>query len=167
MISFINATETNLVNYEVQRSSDGINFTSIKSLLPTKNNGGSVVYSIIDDQPLNGRSYYRIKGLEETGKVTYSAVLPITLQSSTSLLSIYPNPVVPKTSSIQLTGISKGLYTITIYNQFGQLVQQKSYQQVTDGSSVIPLNIDGYSSGSYILMLNGNNHQLKTRFLIP
>lgn len=167
IISFTNATEADMVNYEVMRSSDGINFSSIKSLLPAKNDGRSVEYNFIDDQPLNGRSYYRIKGLEETGKATYSAILPITLKSSTSLLSIYPNPVVPGTSALQLTGISKGLYTITIYNQLGELVQQRTYQQVMDGSSVIPLNMEGHPSGSYILLLNGNNHQLKTRFLIP
>ena len=65
------ANETNIDFYDVERSRDGINFSSI--LQSAANN--SSIYSKIDLQPLSADNYYRVKAVEQNAVFLYSKVV--------------------------------------------------------------------------------------------
>ncbi|HNF30509.1 MAG TPA: hypothetical protein PLY81_09535, partial [Chitinophagaceae bacterium] len=49
-------------------------------------------YSITDEQPLNGTSYYRIEAVDKDGKRTYTKTEKVQSKIENEKLKIYPNP---------------------------------------------------------------------------
>jgi hypothetical protein len=69
-------------------------------------------YRFIDISPLVGDNIYRIKGVEQTGKVEYSKVINVKYEPSAYIVSVFPNPVhdqlyvrinAPKSTNLQIT----------------------------------------------------------------
>ncbi|HMJ48031.1 MAG TPA: T9SS type A sorting domain-containing protein, partial [Ferruginibacter sp.] len=114
------AHERNIQQYQVERSNDGIRFTSIASQLPVANNGGSPEYAQNDASPLYGYNYYRIKALN-TGTPMYSAIVKVDPLQSESYITIYPNPVSGGKMNIHFENLPAGDYKVELYNTIGQL----------------------------------------------
>lgn len=60
-INWKTTTETNTSYFEVQRSTDGINFAGIKTISAANNSSTLKDYLVIDNSPIQGKSYYRLK----------------------------------------------------------------------------------------------------------
>lgn len=70
-------SDTNAV-FNVQRSTDGVHFTTIKTVNSNKKTGTPVVYSTFDDEPANGVNYYRIQALRSVKDPIFSEIEEIT-----------------------------------------------------------------------------------------
>ena len=80
--------EVNMKQYDVQRSVDGKNFTTIG----TVNNLGKEVYTLIDQKPAQGINYYRLSMVESNGLTNYSHIVAININDGKALHAS-PNPV--------------------------------------------------------------------------
>jgi hypothetical protein len=86
-----NVQETNVATYEVERSTDGIQNTSIATLNSRGN--GTNSYSHTDAAPLNGIVYYRVKQTGKDGQTGYSAIVRLQNNGAgAGSLVVYPNP---------------------------------------------------------------------------
>lgn len=103
--------------YIVERSNDGVSFSQIGSLQP----GNTTTYSILDSRPFTGKNYYRLKVIENSGKVTYSNIVTVNLKAGIAV-SIYPNPVADKLT-IQQFGVVQN-QTATLFDAQGKILQQ-------------------------------------------
>jgi hypothetical protein len=76
------------VCFDIQKSEDGINFTSIKHVTASNATLSESHYILIDNTlPLNGVAYYRILEVQKNGAFTYSAMRTVGTPSfSTALL---------------------------------------------------------------------------------
>jgi len=153
-VSFANLTESNVVNYSIERSANGQQYSSIKELAPSKNNGGSADYSFTDVQPLSGNNLYRIKSTETNGKVSYSAVARVDLEAKGLALTIAPNPVKSPELGLQITNLPAGSYKIRIFNNNAQVVGEQLLKH-TGGSFSQTLPLNKLQAGMYYLELNG------------
>ena len=87
-INWITDVESGMSSYEVQRSADGRNFSTIRSV-QSRNSVSRANYSANDSKPLNGIAYYRLKMIEVDGSSTYSKI--VTVQFATgNLITVYP-----------------------------------------------------------------------------
>lgn len=125
-VEFGNATESDVVNYVIERSADGRSFTALNTLQPKLNNGGLSSYTYFDASPVSGNNFYRIRVTERNGSIKFSNTLNINLRSKGIWVNAYPNPVKNGTVSVQLENFEKSLYTIAVFNQAGQKVYAKS-----------------------------------------
>jgi hypothetical protein len=92
-LSWLTASEKNLSHFEVQRSFNGIEFTSIHSVPSLGSSHGSS-YSFGDDSDLQGTVYYRLILISEDHPMEYSTVVSVKVGfKSRKLISAYPNPV--------------------------------------------------------------------------
>ena len=82
IIQWIAFGQSNVKNYELQRSSDGENFKTISTMLPKGNAASQNQYQYTDKQPLS-RSYYRVKVINIDGSFTYSEIIVLMLDKST------------------------------------------------------------------------------------
>ena len=80
--------EVNMKQYDVQRSVDGKNFTTIG----TVGNLGKEVYTLIDPKPEQGINYYRLSMVESNGLTNYSHIVAININDGKALHAS-PNPV--------------------------------------------------------------------------
>lgn len=83
------ASESNILNYELQRSSDAQAFASIATIRAL--NGLSQVYNYNDTIAFTGKLYYRLKIVDNDGKSTYSEVITFS-DKAASAVALVPNP---------------------------------------------------------------------------
>lgn len=147
--------EINVARYEVERSADGRNFQKIGNELPRSNNGRSENYASLDQYPLEGTNYYRIKAWETSGAINYSSIVKVSAISVPASISIYPNPVVDKLLNVQFAGQVKGIYKLDLSNKLGQSVYKNSISVNNDNSNE-SLKLDGsLPAGTYQLRIAG------------
>ncbi len=92
-LSWSSENEKDFARYEVERSTDGINF-SLLSLVQPKPSAGRNSYALSDAGIQQGNAYfYRLKMVDKDGAFSYSVVLKFNGSGTGGKLSVYPNPV--------------------------------------------------------------------------
>ena len=99
------ANEINNSYFGVERSPDSKLFYSIGTKQGL-NKGGINNYSFVDNAPLKGMNYYRLKQVDKDGKYSYSGIASVEFLNDGSLFTIAPNPAndnititIPKSNS--------------------------------------------------------------------
>ncbi len=126
-INWITENEIQLQRYEVERSSDGIHFSSISNQVPM-NNGSRTTYNKIDEQAPIGVCYYRIKSVDMDGALSYSIIVKVEPGVKYPYITIVPNPVKNKTLRLQMEQVNPGNYTYTLVAADGKLVLKQDIQ---------------------------------------
>lgn len=147
-ISWIAENEQTTNTYEIQISQNGKDFRSVGSQTSKSSASGfasKYAYQYNPDQTVTGKLYFRIKQTDANGKVSYTTVQALNIDSETpGGFTLYPNPVVNRVA-LQFDGNLNGNYRIDITNQIGQTVHSEiarfKNQNRTDlkiGSSIAP-----------------------------
>ena len=123
------ANEVNVANYTIERSANGASFTTAGTVIAT----GTSKYSWFDAAPLSGNNFYRIKATDKDGSVKYTSILRVNTVTGSAAVNVAPNPVKGNKLTVQLSGVAKGNYTVSLYNNFGQQVYNKVI--TADGAS--------------------------------
>ena len=151
-LSWVVASEVNLVAYEVEKSLDGKKFKAIATVNAT----GTEKYSFTDKELANGINYYRIKATDKEGKTRYSVTKNIAHSSNGKIeYSVYPNPAKNELVIKNLTGTSN----ISLVDATGRVVLTRN--NVTNGLTT--LNIASLQNGIYNVVINNgvDNKTLK------
>src|SRR6185312_2400514 len=78
--------------FTVLRSQDAIHWINIL-VVPGHGNGNSPSsYEAYDDNPVPGRSYYRLSQTDDNGHVAYSEVCLVDVNKEATGVTVYPNP---------------------------------------------------------------------------
>ncbi|MFC4231138.1 T9SS type A sorting domain-containing protein [Parasediminibacterium paludis] len=117
-------TEINAASYTVERSVDGVSFIAIGTVVAS--NAGT--YNFIDASSASATNYYRIKAVDRDGSFAYSAVVTTAADITTAAVNVYPNPIINKQVSVQLSNLIKGSYNIELFNNLGQAILSKAIQ---------------------------------------
>ncbi len=159
--------ENNLASYSVEKSTDGINYSSIGKVV-AKNVFAST-YTFTDNKASEGNLYYRIKAVSINGLVTYSSVSTIAKGLVDVSFGVYPNPIQNKVVNIKFAQVEKGSYTLRLFNSLGKQVCAKQIQH-SGGSATYNTILDAsLTNGIYKLSIssaNGSNSIYTTNVLI-
>jgi hypothetical protein len=153
-LSFKALNEHEMANYTIERSVDGASFTNIGSLQASNANQASVSYSFVDNQPIVGNNYYRIKGSSINGQIQFSNVAVVKYGVNMASVTVVPNPIQGRTVNLRLSQLAKGNYHISVTDAIGRSILKK--EMVLDGSSSVQLNLPtSVKAGNYFLKVNG------------
>lgn len=120
-VTWITTDEINMNRYEVERSINARDFINIKTVT-SLDKTSETKYTITDNNPFSGISYYRLKTVEDNGTIKYSKI--ISLQFSTgSTVSIYPN-VWKSGAPLNITNPENEKLTIYFFTTSGQLTSK-------------------------------------------
>ncbi|HVK97056.1 MAG TPA: T9SS type A sorting domain-containing protein, partial [Flavisolibacter sp.] len=155
------ADEENAEKYEVERSANERNFSTVGSV-PARNRG-SDSYSWLDQLPNAGDNFYRIKMIERTGRALYSQVVKINSNKKQTELMVYPNPA-KGFVNVQLINVETGMYKMSLYKDAGKLIFSRDIQH-SGGSETITFPVQFLSRGYYVLEIKGRQ-TLKVKLLI-
>lgn len=139
--------------FEVEKSTDGSNFTAIGRV------NGQPPYGLLDRNATTGNNYYRIKQYDKDGKVNYSRVI-VVVNNPRVKLSIYPNPVTDDLK-IRVENNRTSTLTVAITDMQGRLVFNKNYNEFP-GSGTITVNTMGWAPQVYQLKVTNNRGELVT-----
>lgn len=152
-LNWTTATESNNRGFELERSADGKNFSSIAFIATRSENGNSASalnYNYNDVRPLNGTNYYRLKQIDKDGKFTYSNVVVLKSKiSDIRFSSVYPNPA-SRELKLVISSPSAEKITLIVTDLTGKILIQQS-TQVVIGDNQTQLNIQSLATGSYLI----------------
>ena len=132
-LDWITITEINNDFFTIERGIDAINFAAIKEIDGAGNSNNQLFYTTIDEHPLKGISYYRLKQTDFNGEFSYSNIEPIENRSSGLTFSAYPNPTTSEDIKVFIEGIENNeLLRLDILDARGRQVYSKSV--ITDGN---------------------------------
>ncbi|MDQ6843008.1 MAG: T9SS type A sorting domain-containing protein, partial [Bacteroidota bacterium] len=126
--------EKNVSSYAVEKSVDGLRFTTMITKAPTGNTGSAASYSAIDIQPVTGYNYYRIRVTDADAKIQVTSIVKVFMGSIMQDISIYPNPITDGMIHLQFMNEPAGKYGIRLLNKLGQVIVAKDITRA-DGNS--------------------------------
>lgn len=141
--------ETDQTTYELQKSSNGIDFTKIALIKANNTNG---IYQFTDPEELNPLAYYRVV-VKEPGGFKNSRIRLVSVSTIPfDLLSIV-NPFNDRLK-FEVSASQNSVATIVISDQHGKAVRTVR-QNVTRGMNNIEItNLSGLATGTYILQVS-------------
>jgi hypothetical protein len=165
-VDWSNLTETDVAEYNVERSANGRDFSSIATQLPTSNLNDRADYTSFDANPVQGTNYYRIRAIEITGKEVYSKVLAVTIGKDASGLRLYPNPVTDKQVTINLANLKRGAYDLRVVSVSGQDIFRKTIQNQSSNFTQT-LNLPStLKPGVYSMIITADNFRETRTFIV-
>jgi hypothetical protein len=149
-INWQTSQEVNNYGFEIEKSSDGINFTKLDFIKGTGNSDKVTSYSYSANNLSNGIFFWRLKQLDYDGKYSYSKIISSTINCRTSDLSVTPNPA-EKNITIQGLNTSKP-HDMQIIDSKGSVVRtlRRTYLNF--------INIEELSTGTYFIKIDNKDY---------
>jgi hypothetical protein len=165
-LQFDALNERDMANYTIERSADGMNFAKIGEQAAVNGNVAARSYAFIDNNPVVGYNYYRVKGASINGQIQFSNVKLFKLGINLPTVTVAPNPANNDKLQLKVTQLLKGIYTITVTDALGRVFLQK--EVVYDGNSgMMALKFPSVAkSGSYYVKVNGEGGSFTQAFII-
>lgn len=108
------ADENDIAGYEIERSTDAINFTAVGTLRGI-GNSTYAPYEFIDPNMAAGQYYYRIKATSQHGVVAYSSIAKASIIKTCPALFVFPNPVMNNNAALVINDkLPLGEYNLTL-----------------------------------------------------
>ncbi|MDB5273796.1 MAG: hypothetical protein JWO58_2163 [Chitinophagaceae bacterium] len=141
------ALEINNDYFTIEKSDDGVHFTSIGTVKGAGNSPSAKTYSYTDYQ-YTSSAYYRIRQTDYDGKSSYTRMRYLGLDADSKLL-VFPNPATDELSlSWSLSKDSK--VTVVLMNALSQVVSEQTYDNA-DGFFEQRMDISFLPAGVYIV----------------
>jgi hypothetical protein len=153
----VNCTSDN-AKFELQRSTDGISYQTIKSITATKLECNSP-FEYIDDNATASKNYYRLKLIDIDGKTTLSnTVLLTTKTSGFEIQNVYPNPITNDVATLKISAYQKETVNIVITDISGRTIKASSVT-LQIGINQIPIYVDNFAKGTYNLTVQSSSNK--------
>lgn len=149
-------SEANSDKFEIERSTDGVNYSQIGVKQAAGYSTTESNYSHVDPNMTDNARYYRVKLVDFDGKASYSNVAIVRKSGGIKGMKIFPNPVVNQLN-LEFTNM-KGSHTVSLYNINGQEV----VRQVINVNSTVQyftLVKNSLPAGSYIIKVKSDDNQ--------
>lgn len=159
LLEWKTASEINNSHFEVERSTNGLEFSTIGTVEGSGTTVEQQYYDFLDKNPAIGKNYYRLRQVDFDGSFEYTNVIMIEFNKegvvATSVqVSAFPNPTIDilniKTKNLDIQGYQ-------IFNSLGQLIME---QQSLDSDNLHQINVKTLASGTYFIQLSGSDEHI-------
>lgn len=152
-VDWTSGTELNNDFYTVERSSDAIHFERVGFVNGNGNSSEELSYSFVDENPLIGTSYYRLRQTDFDGNFEIFPMVPVSMEDVIDLL-VYPNPALDK---VTIEAVGRGEKLIRLINFSGvEMASKRTSDQIVE------FDISDLASGLYIVEVsNGSTVEFK------
>jgi hypothetical protein len=141
-------TEINTQKFVIEKSILNNNFIAINEVVTKAINGNSntaINYSIMDNNPNDGKQFYRLKIIAIDGSYTYTPILTLRRGvGKMEIVDVRPNPT---TSMLYFNVLGSYNVSFSISDLSGRILLNKELQQ----NNKFSVNVSGLPSGVYLL----------------
>lgn len=158
------AAEVNLSHFELERSADGVTFTTVATV-----NAGGTIYQHTDDlSSASGNVFnYRLKAVDNDARYKYSQVVTIRKNNQDiSGVVLHPSPVTNGRGSIRFQAVRNGEADIRVIDLTGKVVLQQKVRVFTGVNSVPVNQLDRLKPGNYVLQLTTPEQNSAVKFSV-
>ena len=167
-IQWVTASELNNDYFTLERSSDGQEFAEVVRIPGKGTKQTESSYDFLDDRPIIGRSYYRLKQTDFDKKSSYSKIVLVELAlGQNPEVVVYPNPTTEETFSVQMNGfIPEESVQVKLSDSMGRILFTEQTTVSSSELHEIRINKAGLASGVYILSVRQRSINLFSRVVI-
>jgi len=166
------ASEDNCSHFEIERSVDGNTFERIGTVSGTGNSSELIEYSVLDNYPVHGINYYRIKQVDFNGEYSYSSLVWVNWQKNRSsteyMMFIHPNPYSEQNLYLTNLGVEENIaVTVTIVDNTGRLYLSEELI-VTESDTIIITEdlLTNFAPGVYFITAHSVSGVSKGKFVV-
>lgn len=154
------ASESNNRGFELQRSTDGMEWENIGFVNGAGTTTEKQYYSFTDRPDFSGLFYYRLRQMDFDGQFEYSQIRSVELKNINSEIKIYPNPA-GSYIYLNIENDWEGEMTIRILNSIGQEIYTSIFSKnIKEWNGQI--NLSEMPGGIYrVIISNGENMMTK------
>ena len=150
--------------FEVERSLDGKNFTSIGQVTSRGNSDYKVNYSFTDANPAKGVAYYRLRQVDFDGTTSFFGPVAARINGTAPVItSVYPNPVTT-VANLSLELAPKEEAQVRVISLIGTIVLEKTISS-EDGAGTYELPVNTLQPGAYIIEVTTATGRTASRFV--
>lgn len=158
-LNWTTAQELNSDFFEVQRSTDGKNWTVVSKIKAAGNSDLVRHYQFEEAAAFSGTMLYRIRMVDNDATFAFSNIARLSFAAEKGKIFAYPNPANSFTtisSDKALTGdITVGIFNVTS----GQMARQ---QVLRNPGNVFRLGLEGLTPGTYVIKVYSGQELLET-----
>lgn len=148
--------ENNLDKFIIERSVDGISYSTAGEVLPVNNANGNT-YEFRDNSTGNSvKSFYRLRILDLDRTVKYSSIISIGKNGQSATLNIYPNPV---TDNLQISS-SSPVRKFEVITVTGKVLLTGNNVNLTR-----PVSVNTLPKGTYMLKVYTESAVIVRKFI--
>ena len=150
-IQWKTATETNNDFFTLERSKDGQIWVNIKKINGAGNSLEIINYTEIDESPLEGVSFYRLKQTDFDGTTSFSETKSVVIKTQNkTTIDVFPNPTDDQIT-IKLNGTK--IKKMALFDAYGKNVLDKTNRLSADETAII-LSLNMLPTCFYYLAIN-------------
>jgi hypothetical protein len=144
-LSWTTDMESNSARFEVERSTDGVKWTTIATITAKGNSSIVTKYASVDKTPAAGINYYRLKMVDLDNTHDFSEVKSIKTIASANV-RVYPNPA----KDVVNISLPATAALVRFLNTAGQILQER---KSVNGNSTISIDVTNYNAGTYMVQV--------------
>ncbi len=158
-------TESNSDHFEIERSADGIHFSSVGSVNAKGNSSTTTEYNFVDGNPLNGVSYYRLRQVDRDGQYVFSNTVVIRSSGGGSnRVLISPNPA--RGNTVISLSLSKAeVLQVRLIDNMGRTAKTYNVSGMPGMNQFYLNDLSNMPSGVYNLEITGNTTRIRERLV--
>ncbi len=138
--------ETDIDHYEIERSLDGRSFNTIRTTAAENKSNASYKFTDYVYTAGNDKFYYRLKIAEQSGEISYSKIVLVTMKNNAESISVYPQPSVNGTVTVNWIG--DGLFDVFLFQS--NAVKVKAYYSYSGNT----LQFNHLNNGFYFVQIH-------------
>ena len=151
--------EQSIKHYEVQRSTNGVDFRKIGVVNAVGNSSVSQAYTFNDAEIVSNVVYYRLKIIEDNGTSKLSKIVIIRIDKGIVTSTISPNPFASFVN-MEFEVEQAQAIMVRLYDMMGR-VARDVHVNAKKGTNVIQLSaLDGLPAGTYIIEMSAGGERV-------
>ena len=168
VLNWATATEINNNFFTIERSADGEEFTQIATLKGAGNSNSLLNYSTVDENPIYGTSYYRLKQTDYNGSSVIYSNIVVNYSGSPSICNVFPNPNAGNEINFSFIATNTGdNFHVYISDITGRIVFEKVLIADSKDINTYTINLESnLSKGIYFLSGTINNNQFTKKLIV-
>ncbi|MFH0866622.1 MAG: T9SS type A sorting domain-containing protein, partial [Bacteroidota bacterium] len=165
-INWSTASETNNDYFSVERSANTVEWDPVANVDGAGNSNTWLYYSAVDNSPLDGYSYYRLKQVDFDGAFSYSDAVQVGCENEEAFNLISVRPGQQDDELVLIFTAEEGeQYNISLFDDRGRLIKNLTGKSVS-GYNEVHIIVNDISAGIYMLTLQSNNKFFGQKILL-
>jgi len=172
-LSWATETETNNDYFEIQRSTDAVNFTTIGKVYGAGNSMSKIEYSFTDENPEYGVNYYRLIQVDYNGDSETFKPVSVEWDGGKPLnddfdITVYPNPYNSGDLTLEMKQIEPNTSIRIILTDISGNIIFNASALVPTGNviNLVPKAVSHLNQGIYILRVSMDNNVVTKRIIV-
>jgi hypothetical protein len=165
LLDWVVATQLNNRDFVIEKTIDGINYTEVATIEGAGTTPFTKSYSVVDNYPTPGVSYYRLKQIDMDGNTTEFSPVSVEIANfRNNTVSLFPNPI-NESAILSYEAENTNPVTLIISDISGKVVYSTIYNGIQKGENNFNLNLSFLHSGIYFLRIENGDKAYNVKML--